>query len=270
MSSRSRLLVLALMLPLGVPARADMSAEPVVAVWYRGVPAGEPRQDDLAVIRALGFRGVAWPAAQATGLATLTRLATAVDLTVVARGGPVRLSPETALRPAETVDVLLDRTPAGHIPALAWRAVAHGARVICFDAGHRTGAGVSDAAGAAPAWLKPAQALSRQIASNSALIRTARPGPAPIVDRQAPDPDVVLLDGGRAWLVIATNTSDRRAEAIVRLPRIVPYAIWVSLIDGSDLAMRSQPAGPEWRLDLEPGGARVYVIDKTIKRPDTP
>ena len=53
---RALLAVALLCLPLPVSA-----AEPVVAVWYRGAPAGTPRQDDLAVIRALGFNGVVWP-----------------------------------------------------------------------------------------------------------------------------------------------------------------------------------------------------------------
>ena len=47
------------------------SESPSVSVWYRGDPAGTPRQDDLAVIRALGFPRVTWPAQHAAGLADL-------------------------------------------------------------------------------------------------------------------------------------------------------------------------------------------------------
>ena len=37
------------------------AAEPVVAVWYRGTPAGTPRLDDLAAIKVAGFNAIAWP-----------------------------------------------------------------------------------------------------------------------------------------------------------------------------------------------------------------
>ena len=44
---------------LATPAFADT---PIVSVWYRGLPAGQPRLDDLAAIKALGFHGchLAW------------------------------------------------------------------------------------------------------------------------------------------------------------------------------------------------------------------
>lgn len=245
---------------------AGTAAEPVVAVWYRGTPAGEPRADDLAVIRALDFTGVAWPTADTAAARTIRRLAADVDLAVALRSARVPLAADSALKPAETVDIAVDKTPHEQIPALAWRAVAHGARVICFDAGQSSGAGVSDSHGASPPWLRPAQAFARHLSSNAQLIKNARLAPPPIVERPtAPGLDVVLLDGGRAWVVIATNTAARSIGAVVRLPRPVPYAIWISLIDGSDLAMLNEPTGPSWRLELEAGGARVYVIDKILK-----
>lgn len=275
MSSSSRVFVLGAQSTLvlsqlaaagGPQPAATHPVEPVVAVWYRGSPAGEPRQDDLAVIRALGFAGVAWPLAEVAGSTSLRRMAADVDLTVVLRPEPARLSAETALTPAPAVDVVIGKTPPGQISALAWRALAHGARVICFDAGRPSGAGLSEPNGTAPPWLRSAQAFARQISSNARLVAAARPGPPVIIERPtAPELDVVLLDGDRAWLVIATNTSARTIGAIIRLPQSVPYAIWVSLIDGSDLAMLNQPAGALWRLDLEAGGVRAYVIDKTLK-----
>jgi hypothetical protein len=269
MSSNTRFLFVAALAWLAATpvsrAAETQPADPVVAVWYRGTPAGEPRRDDLTVIRALDFHGVAWPAAEASGAAAVPRLAAELGLTVVMRGERVALSPQSALKPPPIVDIVTGKTPVEQIPALAWRALAHGARAICFDAGELDGA-LLNRAGVAPAWLKPAQALARQISSNASLIAIARPGPAPIVDGGIAGLDVVLLDAGRAWVVIATNASDRRVEdAIVRLPKPVPYAIWVSLVDGSDLAMRNQPSGPEWRVDLEPGAARVYVIDKVMR-----
>ena len=60
---------------LAVDARPARAADPVVAVWYRGTPAGTPRQEELAVIRALGFGGIAWPAAQTSTLAALKMMA---------------------------------------------------------------------------------------------------------------------------------------------------------------------------------------------------
>ena len=66
-------------------------------------------------------------------------------------------------------------------------------------------------------------------------------------------------------MLIATNTGQSRAEAEVALPPGVPYAIWVSLVDASTIAMRDRPAGARWRFEIDAGAAAVYVIDKTLK-----
>jgi hypothetical protein len=66
-------------------------------------------------------------------------------------------------------------------------------------------------------------------------------------------------------VVIATNDGDTRGRAEVELPRGVPYAIWASLVDDSTLGMVDRPAGARWMLELDPGQARVYVIDKVLR-----
>jgi hypothetical protein len=259
-----RLGAIGLLLTL-VPAASGAPAAPLVSVWYRGSPAGHARQDDLAVIRALGFTGVVWPARLTAGAADFKRMAGLVDLAAAVRRAAVPLTPALALAPDQDVDVMLAATPVADVPALVWRAVAHGARRIAFDAGRDTGAGVTEPDGSAPAWLRPAQAIARQISSNAELIAGLRPGPAVRVVPAPPGLDVVLLDGGRVWVIVATNLSARVVNAVVRLPKAVPYAIWVSLIDGSDLGMLGQPTGPMWRLSLEERGVRVYAIDKTLR-----
>jgi hypothetical protein len=51
----------------------------------------------------------------------------------------------------------------------------------------------------------------------------------------------------------------------VHLPARVPYAIWLSLIEGSTLAMLNEAQGPRWNVDLKPWTPAVEVIDKTLK-----
>jgi hypothetical protein len=43
----------------------------------------------------------------------------------------------------------------------------------------------------------------------------------------------------------------------------VPFGPWVSLIDGTDMAMIVRHGHHEYRARLAAGEARVYVIDKT-------
>ena len=74
--------------------------------------------------------------------------------------------------------------------------------------------------------------------------------------------DAVLFQTLRDWVIITTNTSGERAEAMAVLPRALPYAPWGSLLDGRVVAMRESPAGPIWNLVLEPGAARIYVAAK--------
>ena len=62
--------------------------EPVVSARYRGSPAGQPRLDDLAAIRAIGFTGVTWPLAQPDRLTELRGMAATVGLAVIVRPPP--------------------------------------------------------------------------------------------------------------------------------------------------------------------------------------
>jgi hypothetical protein len=248
------------------PASAS-AAEPVVAVWYRGNPAGTPRQSDLGAIRALGFTGVVWPRAGGAGVDELTRLAGLVGLKVViADGPPTPIDGRSALRPPNRVDINVAPATPGMITALTWRAVAHGARVIAFDSGARTGAGLEQSDGSLKPWAKAAISVSRQLTANANLADAMRPGPGLILS-PAPPPtlDVVLLDADRSWVIVATNTSGSAASSRVRLPAGTPYALWVSWLEGPPLAMISEPAGPRWMLRMEPRSALVYIIDKRMK-----
>ena len=249
-----------------VPASAA-AADPVVAVWYRGNPAGTPRQSDLGAIRALGFTGVTWPRASAAGVDELIRLAGLVGLKVViADGPPALIDGRSALRPPSRVDIAVASATPGMISALAWRAVSRGARVIAFDSGARTGAGLEQPDGSLKPWARAAIGVSRQLTANANLVNALRPGPGLILT-PAPPPtlDVVLLDADRSWVIVATNTSGSPVSSRVRLPAGTPYALWVSWLEGSPLAMISEPAGPRWMLKMEPRSALVYIIDKQIK-----
>src|SRR5262245_18331395 len=64
----------------GTPASA---AEPVVALWYRGTPAGTPRLDDLAAIKEAGFEPITWPSSDAGTVAYVSRFAQTVGLLLV-------------------------------------------------------------------------------------------------------------------------------------------------------------------------------------------
>jgi hypothetical protein len=247
------------------PDRA-WAAEPVVSVWYRGTPAGTPRQSDLGAIRALGFNGIVWPRANASAESEVTRLAGLVGLKVIVADRPAPITGETALRPPDRVDIVVTPATSGMILALAWRAVAHGARTIAFDSRSPSGAGLEEADGSLKTWVRTAISLARQLTANANLANLMRPGPGIIVTPDsAPALDVVFLDGDRSWVVVATNTSAAKVAAAVRLPTGTPYALWVSWLEGPALAMISEPAGPRWMLSMEPQSARVYMIDKVMK-----
>src|SRR6478672_8803380 len=88
---QSRLVALGLLVVPHGPQPATQQTvpvAPVVSVWYRGSPAGTPRLDDLAAIRALGLTGITWPSNQGAALADVRRLAEIVGLAVVARPEP--------------------------------------------------------------------------------------------------------------------------------------------------------------------------------------
>jgi len=230
--------------------------EPRVAVWYRGTPAGVPVQNELALARALGFSAIVWPGEDPGPTRRLEAMAAVVGLDV--------MTPADAGREPGR---WRNEVPAGASPALmvarVWLAIAAGARTVTFDSDEPTGAGLTDQSGALAPWVAAALALNRQISANAELLGHLGPGP-PIEVDQAGDSSarIVLLDGGRAWLLVAANPSAAAAAFVARFPKAVPYGPWVSLIDGTDMAMVDRAADHEYRVTLPPGDARVYVIDK--------
>jgi hypothetical protein len=245
---------------------AAARGEPIVSIWYRGNPAGTPRQSDLGAIRALGFNGVTWPKSAAAGEAELKRLAELVGLAAEIVEAPAPVTPESALKPGARVDIVVGSGSSGKIPALAWRAVAHGARTVAFDSGARAGVGTDEKDGSLKPWARAAIAIARQLTGNSRLVAVLKPGPGTILSPpNAPALDVVLLDGQRTWVVVATNTSDGNLMSSARLPAGAPYAMWISWVDGATLAMMDEPAGPRWNFQIGPGAARVYLIDKVVR-----
>ena len=110
---------------------SEARSETVVSVWYRGTPAGTPNQDDLAMLRAMGFRAVTWPASQAAGVAELRRQAAIVSLGVEVRAPLPSVTAASALVPGPQIDVRIPSLPLALMPATVWRAVAHGARADC-------------------------------------------------------------------------------------------------------------------------------------------
>jgi hypothetical protein len=254
-------LAFATALAFGLAAAPVSADEPVVALWYRGTPMGTPRLDDLAGIKAAGFEAVTWPSGDAPAVAAVSKLAEAVGLVVV-------IEPERAAvsRLAGRITIDVAHTEAGEIPALAWRAIAAGTRTISFDPGSRPGTGLDRSDGRRHDWVPPALAVARQLSANAALIDGLRRAQAPVFLSARPLAlDVQLLEGARAWVIIATNTGRTRVDADVAVPRGVPYAIWVSLIDATTIAMVDRPDGARWAIRLDAGRAAVYVIDKILK-----
>ncbi len=235
----------------GRPQAAVPQADtlPVVSVWYRGTPPGVPKLDDLAAIRAAGFTGVTWPSGQTAGQADLKRMAASVDLAVVT--GPDLTVPVSAAVPS--------------FNATVWRAIAHGTRVISFDPGQKAGTGFTGGTGERLPWVRPAAAIAAQVSANPGFIASLRPGPAVTVEPAPRGVEVLLLDAGRAWVLVATSTAPGPQTVVARLPAAVPYALWVSLLDGGTMSMLRQSSGPRWTFTIAAGDALVYVIDKTLK-----
>ncbi len=247
-------------------ARAvDAQTRTLASVWYRGKPAGVPRQVDIDAIAAAGFSAVTWPMLQVSGATDLRRMADAAGLQVVIRTEPVPLSTESALRPDTHVDILVPQTPVPQYPALMWRAVAHGAKVISFDAGAAEGNALLDSTGRPASWVEPVSAVARQLVRNATMIDLLTAGPAVRVDPEAPSLDVRLLDARRSWVLIATNVSPAGTPPIdtyAFFPRPVPPAEWLNLFDGSTISMLRRPTDVRWHVVLGPGDVRVYVIGK--------
>jgi len=238
---------------------------PVVSIWYRGTPAGTPRLDDLAAIRALGLATITWPAHRDAALPEVRRQAEIVGLTVIARPEPKVASVKGApvIGPDTAVDLVV-AGPQGVPPmATAWRAIAHGARVISFDSAQSEGAGLTDASGRSAFWVPPAVAISRQIRANAELVGHLRPGPMVTIVPPVPAGlEVLLLDADASWVLVATNTAPTSVKAVADLPKAVPYALWVSWLDGTNLGMLSRPSGPRWTFTIDGGAALVYIIGK--------
>ena len=244
---------------------ATLQTRTRASLWYRGVPAGEPRQTDLDAISAAGFSAVTWPTLFVKRALDLRRMAERAGLEVVIRTEPVPVTPESALTAQPFVDIDAQRTPVRLYPSLLWRSVAHGAQVISFDPGVKEGSGLVDSSGKPAPWVSAASAVAHQLTVNAVMVDTFRPGPAAKIDPAVPGLDVVLIDAVRSWVLIATNTAapgTPPADTYVFLPRGVPPAEWLNLFDGSTIAMLRQSTGPRWHIVLGPGDVRVYVIGK--------
>lgn len=143
---------------------------------------------------------------------------------------------------------------------LVWRAVAHGARVISVES---VGGRASLDTGP---WVQVTSDITRQFQIHGALLAQCRPGPSASFEGRPPaGVEVTLLEAQRSWVVIATNVSAVRARVGAVLPRVVPYALWLNLLDGSSMAMLEQDAGPKWAFEMAPRSVKMYVIDKTLK-----
>ncbi|MEO8071229.1 MAG: hypothetical protein ABI652_07490 [Acidobacteriota bacterium] len=237
-------------------------AEPIISVWYRGTPRGIPLQEDLEEIRALGFAAVTWPLDEAAHLLDVRRMANAAGLTVIVRASIASLTAATALIPSDRVDLETGALKIDEMAPIAWRAIAHGARVISFDAGQATGAGLETQRRAAD-WTKAALLLGRQFSGKGTLFDDVQPGPRLTVagaDRLAFD--AALLATPKSWVVIVTNTDAKSIKATIQFPPAVPPAMWVSLIDGSTMSLLAQASGPKWTLTVPGHGVLAYVIDK--------
>jgi len=254
-------LFLAIALGVGAPA-----IDPVVTIWYRGTPAGTPKQEDLNVIRALGFVAISWPASQTKSVDALKKMAATAGLQVMVSDPPKPATAESVLAGAERVDFVVTPQNSPALTALAWRAIAHGSRVIGFDAGVTNGAGLENFDRSLRPWVPAARTISRHFGANNRLIQVLRPGPGVLISPDAvPGLDVAMLDADRSWVLVATNTSSAPVAATVRLPAGAPYALWADLLDTSTLAMAGEAAGPRWNLKMDANGAHVYIIDKKMK-----
>jgi len=260
-----------LVLPQGPAAGVPLEVRQTrtqASLWYRGRPAGVPRDADVNAIAAAGFSAVTWPVLYVDGAADLRRIADAAGLEVVIRTESVPLTAAAALKPDTYVDILAPRTAVPLYEALLWRAVAHGARIVSFDAGLAEGTGLTDGSGGPSPWAAPASAVARQLVRNATMVDTLKPGPAVKVDPASSVLDVALLDAGRSWVLVATNLSaagSQPADTYAYLPRNVPPAEWLNLFDGSTIGMFRQPEAVRWHVQLGPGDVRVYAIDKIEK-----
>src|SRR5688572_4225898 len=136
--------------PVGTVATVQTRTR--ASLWYRGMPAGEPRQADLDAISAAGFSAVTWPTLFVKRALDLRRMAERAGLEVVIRTEPVPVTAESALAGDPYVDIVVPRTAVRLFPSLLWRSVAHGSRIISFDAGEKDGLGLLDSSGKPAPW----------------------------------------------------------------------------------------------------------------------
>jgi len=257
---RVTLTVLAYLLLLPTVA----SAQVLASVWYRGMPSGVPRYADLEEIKANGFNAITWPLQHVNGAEELQRMASRLELTVVVRSESVPLTFADVAKGDAKVDLWISRTPRSEWTSLIWRAVAHGTRVVSFDAGLPTGTGLRDETGLKD-WVLVASALGRQLTTNGSLVASLRRGPAVAVEPADALLDLSLLENARSWVIIATNassTAGRSIDTFATFPAAVPAAEWLSLFDGNMMSMLYRPTGSRWHVRLGPGEAKVFVIDK--------
>ena len=257
-----RLLLTSLLCLLLLPAVAG--AQVLASVWYRGMPSGVPRYTDLEVIKANGFDAVTWPLQHVNGAEEIQRMASRLGLTVVVRSESVPLTFAQAEKGESKVDVWVTRTPRSEWTSLVWRAVAHGARVVSFDAGLPTGTGMWDERGPLD-WVPLASALGRQLTANASLINSLKRGPSVSIDPPDAFLDLSLLENTRSWVIMPTNawtTVGRAIDTTGVFPAAVPAAEWLSLFDGNMMSMLYRASGSRWHVRLGPGEAKVFVIDK--------
>ena len=241
-------------LAIALPAARAAATEHVAALVYRGQPAGVPRVTDLATIKAAGFDTVAWPSAYRLRTVAMREMAEMVGLAVV-------IVRDRGLEPGRVIWIDCVRRPE-HVAADAWRAFQQGAKVVVFDSDDRAGVSFSNATGQLHPWVDAARMFSRQLMVNVKLFDQIRPAAVALISRTGARVRVSLDQTPRAWLLVATNVGPDTGHFVARLPKPVPTALWVSLVDTSEMSMPRMPAGPTWTANIRPGEALVYLIDR--------
>ena len=245
------------------------AADPVVSLWYRGVPAGTPRIDDLIVIHGAGLPSITWPQNQTAHLMELRSLALKAGLDVIVRTAQpftvTTASPPVRIAQPEEIDLSMSvtQTRAAQMPAIIWNEIAHGARVVSLDPQPPAGfVRWTDDAGLR-AWGRAAGVVGKDVSRLGSLIASFKPGPKVIFESALPaSVDFAFLDAGRSWAIVATNRSAIKQSVKVHLPKDVAAAEWMNLLTSTVVAMVAKTDGPRWTCALEPWQAKVLVIDK--------
>ena len=166
------------------------------------------------------------------------------------------------------VDLPVSGALASSIPARAWRAIAGGAPACCpFDHGEPFGTGTTGRGGQGRRHRRGSLLQSRngalQLSANARLVDQLRPGPPITIEPSVSGVEVVLLDGGASWDLVATNTG-----AGTQKTEGAPSATARRTRSGSagsmarTLAMLNTPQGPRWTFEIAAGKALVYIIGK--------